>query len=226
MKFSCPRDCCDIEANYKRWLGAVVVLVLALLATLAAPTLVFAEAGKNHSSTAGGGGGIGQVILIIWCVQSRHKPIGGWLLLFFIQLYLGIVVTAVLTVSSIANYYPSTWNGSPLYYLFLLSTVPGLLLRATQTVAGCFLLRTRAWKWVSRLRVLLVADLVCAIISLVIDLASFPDSIVFSVIALIWPLMWLPYFYVSKRVKRVFLTKDWPDAQKPVPNEIKLGYGD
>ncbi len=158
-----------------------------------------------------------QVLLIVWCVQSRQKPIGGWLLLFFIQLYFGVAGSAVITIASIANFDPSSWNGSPLYYLYLLSAVPGLLMRGAEAVVGVGILRTRAWKWVAWLRRVLIADLVFALIGLGIDLVSFPQNIVFSVLALLWPMIWLPYFYMSKRVRRVFATGDWDKSPPETP---------
>jgi hypothetical protein len=37
----------------------------------------------------------------------------------------------------------------------------------------------------------------------------FPDHVILDVIGLVWPLIWIPYFRVSKRVRGVFFTRDW-----------------
>jgi Protein of unknown function (DUF2569) len=188
--------------------GAWLFLLCAVIAAFCQAALG-ADQPKPAPPGIPGCGGLVQIALIVWCVQSRPKPIGGWLLLFFIQLYFGLLLTVVIGAASIPNLRPSTWEGSPLYYLFLLSTVPGPLLRVAQAVVGTGLLKTRNGKWVRWMRGLLIADFVCALIGLGVDVAVFPANIVFSALALIWPMIWLPYFYVSKRVKSVFLTKDW-----------------
>lgn len=54
-----------------------------------------------------------------------------------------------------------------------------------------------------------MVDLILAAISIVIDLVYFEDIKVFSILALIWPLIWLMDFSVSGRVRRVFKTLDW-----------------
>jgi len=42
-----------------------------------------------------------------------------------------------------------------------------------------------------------------------IDKYYFRTNILLSALPMIWPLIWLPYFSVSKRVKKVFQTHDW-----------------
>src|SRR6266481_2399535 len=81
--------------------------------------------------------------LIMWWICSRRKqqPIGGWLLYYFIQLYLGFVLVLFMTVIALENYRPAAWEDCTLYYLFLLSTVPGFLIEIAQVVVATGLLR-------------------------------------------------------------------------------------
>jgi hypothetical protein len=86
----------------------------------------------------------GALIIGLTCWLARKKPIGGWLLFFFIQLYLGLAVAIVLLFAvSLRNYNPALWPSTNLYLLFLLSSLPPLLLLSTQAVIGTFLLTAR-----------------------------------------------------------------------------------
>lgn len=37
-----------------------------------------------------------------------------------------------------------------------------------------------------------------------IDSRFFPDALLLDALSILWPAIWIPYFYFSKRVKRVF----------------------
>ncbi len=61
----------------------------------------------------------------------------------------------------------------------------------------------------SRLRRILWAHLVFAIIKSAIDCKYSPITTIFDGIGVIWPAVWLPYFYRSVREGHVFVPKDW-----------------
>jgi hypothetical protein len=151
---------------------------------------------------------VGLFILIV-CILRRKKEIGGWLLYFLIQMFGGALISVVLLYIGIENYLPGRWSDSALYTLFLLSTIPGALIVTLMAIGAAMLLRTRQWVWVVRLRLLVAADLVTGLISLLIDSLYFPDNLFFSVLALLLPCILLPYLFLSRRVRGVFLTKDW-----------------
>ena len=156
------------------------------------------------------GGAIGALVMWYICPIRKDKEIGGWLLYFYIQLYLGVIVSLIVFAATFSAYEPSTWAKAPdLYPMFLLSAVPGLLLLPAQLVVAEILRRSRDIKWVSILRYVLMADLVMSIVAIAIDTKYFKESVVFDFIGVIWPTIWLPYFYLSKRVRRVFELHDW-----------------
>jgi hypothetical protein len=183
------------------------VAFLVSIVTIVFPSIVFAASESQRPPVPGAA--VGALIMWWICYHRRQQPIGGWLLYYFIQLYVAFAFALFITLISLENYRPSAWEGSNLYYLFLLSTVPGLIIEIAQVIVATGLLRVRDWRWVSYLKMVLVVHLVFVGIAIAIDAMYFQDSIVFDVLALIWPIIWLPYFSKSKRVERVFKTKDW-----------------
>lgn len=159
-------------------------------------------------------GGFALVLtLIIWyvCASRRKKEIGGWLLYYYIQLYIGAFTVALITVGTSESYLPKAWVNSPdLYPLFLLTAIPSLLLYGAQFVVAERLRLSRKYAYVPILRYILFADLAFSLIATVINNKYFVESSVgFTMMTIIWPIIWIPYFYFSKRVKGVFKNRDW-----------------
>ena len=184
------------------------LVALLALALLEAATLYAAD---EQTRGVPGGGACSAIVMYLICSRRKKEEIGGWLLYFYIQLYLGLLVTVVVTAFSYENYLPSTWTEAEpgMYFWFLLSTLPGVVLFPLQLVVAEALRITRraGLRWV--LIGVLAADLLMAIVAFAIDTTYFPDNTILDVVAMIWPVVWIPYFLVSKRVKRVFVTRDW-----------------
>jgi hypothetical protein len=149
------------------------------------------------------------IILIIWfvCAIRRKKEIGGWLLYYYIRLYIGAIIVVVVIVGSRDNYLPEAWINEPdLYPFFLLTTVPGLLLYCAEFVVAEKLRRSRSYAYVPILRYILFANLASSLIAIAINHKYFEGSSqgFFNIMTMIWPIIWIPYFYFSKRVKSVF----------------------
>jgi hypothetical protein len=149
------------------------------------------------------------IILIIWfvCAIRRKKEIGGWLLYYYIRLYMGAIIVVVVMVGSRDNYLPEAWINEPdLYPFFLLTTVPGLLLYCAEFVVAEKLRRSRNYAYVPILRYILFANLASSLIAIAVNNNYFEGSSpgFFNIMTMIWPIIWIPYFYFSKRVKSVF----------------------
>jgi hypothetical protein len=183
-----------------------MVLIIALNVMLF-PTIVLAKTGSR--STQSSGGAVLTLIILWICVRRKKKEIGGWLLLFYIQLYLGIFITIITSISSYTAFMPSSWAYFKVYALFLFSSLPSIIIRLSQAVVGTEALRERSYEMIQRLRILLVIDIVFGILSILIDSHFFPHNMIADFVQLIWPVIWLPYFYKSIRVQKVFDTKDW-----------------
>jgi hypothetical protein len=148
-------------------------------------------------------------IAIIVCIVCRKNAIGGWLLYFYWGAFAGNVMTTFYVLSGIKSYLPGTWHNPSLYWWFLASTLPGLAAEVCLLVAAIALLRIRTWPWVVRIRWILVAGILAGLIAVSIDAKFFPNSLFSDVRSLVFPSIFLPYMFLSTRVRRVFLTKDW-----------------
>jgi len=173
---------------------------------------VFASTDTPVTSAPVGGIGI-LLALIVWyiCASRKKKEIGGWLLYYYIQLYIGAITTVLATVDSFDDFLSETWINKPdLYPFFLLTTVPALLLLCAQFAVAERLRVSRNYIYVPILRYILFADIVYSLIAMAINNRYFEESsAAFTIISIIWPSIWIPYFYFSKRVRSVFKNRDW-----------------
>lgn len=188
-------------------LVAVFLLVLAQISLFASTT----PQSTTHP------GPPGAVIIAIICVLARKQPIGGWLLYYYISLYSGLALSFVVLAASIQNYSPERWQSTERYALAIETTALPLLALIVQAVVATILLKRRELKWLNLLRAVLIGSVICTGITIVFASVFFsPDQTVFDWIALVSLTIWLAYFYASKRVKRVFVSKDWNANVNPV----------
>ena len=169
---------------------------------------------SDTKSTAPLGGAPGALFMWWICSRRKDQPIGGWLLYFYIQLYMSAAVSVLFALLSLKNYNPATWQNMTLYWLWVISVFPAQLLLIVQVVLGSIMLKQRQWKWVQYLMLLFAMDFAFAILSTFIDGWHFPDNVVFNYLAMAYSILWLPYFWRSVRVKAVFQTHDWRIAPK------------
>lgn len=168
----------------------------------------FAQQTSHNSTSSSSAFPIG--ILIIWlCARRRKKPIGGWLAFFFYQVAIGLLVTIIFTIAELHNYNPGIWHDHFRYLLFIISTIPEIVVLLCLVGVSMNLLYYRDWKWVLRVRVMLIAYVVCGVVGGLIDYYYFADNVPLDIYGLIFPSVSLAYFYVSKRVKHVYMTHDW-----------------
>jgi hypothetical protein len=186
--------------------GILVIFVLFALCLLP-DTLLAADSGRSSTPAAGG------VALWVWliCFLRRKRPIGGWLLYYFIGLYGALAVTIVATISSLPNYNPARWDTALHYFLFMVTTVPSNLFLLAQVWLSFSLLRQkgRDWKHIELLRTVLILDVAFSILSIPIDAKLWPEGIFFSSYSGVLSLIWFFYFKKSIRVQYVFKDKHW-----------------
>ena len=145
------------------------------------------------------------------------------MLYYYISLYSGFALSFALLAATIQNLSPGRWQSSDLYALAIESTVLPQLALTLQVVVATILLKRRESKWLNLLRAILIGSVICTGLTIVIDSVYFSqDQTVFDWIALIWLVIWLAYFFTSRRVRRVFVSKDWgtdagPRMRNPPP---------
>jgi hypothetical protein len=182
-------------------------VAVATIVTLLLCTPAFAESSTQSIPPFGGCIGI---LVIYFCVKRRTQEIGGWLLYFYIQLYVALIAEVAVVITGLENYIPGSWAAAPgLYWWFLASTMPAQVSTVAQLILAETLRRSRDATWLAWLRAAFWLDLVFVGLALAIDAKLFRDNLALDGMALLWPMIWLPYLYISKRVKRVFVLKDW-----------------
>jgi len=181
-----------------------------LLATGATTSLANAQTETATSHSNSGYVGISLVILII-CYASRKKPIGGWLLCYYIALYLGTIFTVMMTIGPLDNYNPQNWYEKLRYGLFLASTIPSYVTKLAEIVAATVLLfkRYRSQSTVNMLKIVFVLSILFSVLSGGIHVAQWKDALLADFVRLVWSVVWLFYFSRSHRVEYVFKNKKW-----------------
>lgn len=150
-----------------------------------------------------------SAVLLVLCVLRRKNAIGGWLLYFLAYVFVGGAVTVVNVANSLSVYRPSFWQGTNLYLPFLMSNAPLVLISLAEMATGIGLIRSMSWEWVGRMKLIAAAAIIARLVELGIDIVFFPSAVYGTVVRLIAPSAFLAYLFLSKRVRRVFLTKDW-----------------
>lgn len=155
----------------------------------------------------------GAGLFIAWVIAylSRRRAIGGWLLYFYIQLYLSLLLSFLFLPATLGNLRPSEWDNSKLYVLNLISVVPVLLLTLAEVYAATALLARRTEANVNILRKVLIGLTLASGVALGIDITFFAEAptLLFDTITFIFALIWLAYFYKAKRVRVVFIDHKW-----------------
>lgn len=150
--------------------------------------------------------------LVVWyvCAKRKTREIGGWLLFYYIQLYVGAGVAIVLSLASLDSYRPAAWSENPSAYpLLLLASLPVLGAVLGQVAVAHKLRKTRDGKLLFVLRNMLWAYIAASLVAGLVDSAVFPDAMEMDLFSAFVGAVWLAYFYRSERVRKVFETRDW-----------------
>ncbi len=211
---TCPTRVSRIETLIH--MTSFLVLIVLLVFLVLPENLLAAD--SNRSSTAGGGA------LAFWliCYLARKYPIGGWLLMYFISLYSGFVISIIMTIISFQNYNPLQWDSILHYLIFLITTVPGDFILLIQVYLSFSLLSEsrRDWKHIETLKTVLFLNIIFSLFSIPFDLTLWPDNVIISVYSAVVSLIWFSYFKKSARVKYVFKEKNWDWALLNPPKVV------
>lgn len=180
------------------------------------PTEVLAVASGTQAQNPLGAG-----LFVAWGIAylTRRRAIGGWLLYFYIQQYLSLLVSLLFIPQVIANLSPGGWDSAIRYVLFFLSTVPVLLAEGFGAYAATQLLVARNETNLRLLRRALTVLFMTSGASLAIDIFYFREAsaIVLDVFTFAFAAIWAAYFLKAKRVHLVFVERAWDYAAHAAP---------
>lgn len=162
---------------------------------------------------------------------SRRRKIGGWLLYYYLQLFLSVVLMCVVSLPTVAKQIqPAEWDNASLYVWYVLSTVPVLAVLIGEVALSTVLLFRRNEATLRLLRLTQLALVVVAAASLCIDVVHFdePATIFLDSYSLFFAVVWAWYFRKATRVHMVFVEHSWDyerqQAAKHVPTKAELRY--
>lgn len=194
------------------------ITVLGSVALLISSEVFAAPAGSQGQNAFGAG------LFLAWAIAhlTRRRAFGGWLLYFYIQLYLSLVISLLFLPRVVANLTPTAWDSARLYALFFLSTVPVVLAQVFEAFAATLLLVRRNDTSLRLLRAALIALALCGGASLSLDIAYFSDAptLFFDGLTFGFACIWCLYFWKAKRVQMVFVERAWDYASYSAPREL------
>jgi hypothetical protein len=210
-------------------------LIVAYLLVFTSETqLALAESGATDTSVSSQTIKAPFGLLIAWwiCNSNKRKAIGGWLMYYYIQLFIGIFLVALITLIStetlVFNLNINNWDNEMVqYFLYILSIIPVDLLLVTELVFGSMLLteKFRNRKIYNFLRITLVSQFIFGMISLLININYYPESVIFDILQMMGSVFWFLYFTFSKRVNFVFVENKWdPNVMYPANDENTTRY--
>lgn len=201
-----------VKAN--SWFTAAVFGLFALVLS----SDVLAAASRQGQNTVGAG------LFLAWAIAylTRRRAIGGWLLYFYIQLYLSLLISLLFLPRVLANLDPGSWDSANLYVLFFLSTVPVLLAQAVEAYAATILLARRNEINLRVLRFTLLALAISSGVAFGIDIAYFSDAptLFFDGLTFGFACIWCAYFWRARRVRAVFIDRAWDYASYSAPRVL------
>jgi hypothetical protein len=172
-----------------------------------------ASAADSSTTTPPSYGSPGFLFLLI-AYFTRRREIGGWLMLYYWGLYAGAAVTLFLIASTIGNLAPSEWAAVATWrYVFaVISSLLPVVLMVAEVVVASVLLSKRNLATVQLLRKVMIGFLLANLIAVGLDYAIYIkplEASVLNIYSAIVGCIWLAYFYMSVRVKSVFVTHSW-----------------
>mgnify|MGYP005854213751 CR=1 FL=1 len=207
--------------------NALYTMAVTLVTIFSEAQVALAESGTTSTSASSQTAKalIGIIITITWwiCNSRKRKPIGGWLLYYYMQLFIGTAFSILMTLISIGtlaeNLNVANWGNETMqYFLFVVSFVPSNILLIAELVFGSMLLskKFRNRKFYNFLRIIIAASFVFGLIGFIIDSSYWPENIAFDILEMIGSAFWFLYFTFSKRVKMVIVENKWnPDIMYP-----------
>lgn len=164
--------------------------------------------------------GIAGMLVAYW---RRKEDLGGFLFLYLWQVYAGVIGGVLIVLLSFQSFVPESYQSSRDYHLYLGMVLPTLIVVAAQAVIATMLLAVRTPDMLNVLRGLVVVQALIVIPAAMINSKVDSEQANAFSGALLFPLIWAVYFFVSRRVRHVFETNDWYEkVEQYYPSETKI----
>ena len=147
------------------------------------------------------------LVVAVLSYVRRKQDIGGWLMYFYYWIGAVLVVYLQDALGNYRIFMPFSRIEPARQLALIVAVYPRLLALLGVVVVAVSLLGRREWDLIERLRFMLGVTVVIAVTSVVLDAIYFPR--LQNLIRCVMLVVWLLYFYFSKRVQHVFRTKDW-----------------
>jgi hypothetical protein len=149
------------------------------------------------------------LVCAIVSYMRRKEEIGGWLLYFYFWIWAVFLSYVTNILGHYSVYLPSSKIAPEQRMALIVAVIPRLLVFAAVIGIATVLFRRREWLWVQRLRLVIGAAVVISAVSLVVDVRYFPATLLVNGSRFAGLCVWFLYVCFSKRIRRVFQTKDW-----------------
>ena len=157
-------------------------------------------------------GGLAIIWIVITCITSRKRAIGGWLRLYYYQLYISFVCFgyAILQEGRLsALFHPSDAENHAELVVALLIGIPSVLVEIAEVAISTVLLSQRNGTLLKYLKISLLIDILIAVAAAVIQVLHYKISPIWGIIMTIGPAIRLAYLSLSSRVVSVFRDQNW-----------------
>lgn len=152
-----------------------------------------------------------QILVLLTAYLTRRRPIGGWLLLYYISSIVGLLFTVAFAIGDTHRLARTTFDGpAELGLAWVLTLLPSLTMVVVAAL-GIWLLIRRTPANLRLLRQAMAVDLACMGLGLLTELFywDMPGAAGISLVHLVYAAIWFAYFRRSKRVQRVFAEGRW-----------------
>lgn len=166
------------------------------------------------------------IIACIVCNMRKRSAFGGWLLFFYWQLYSGAVLAVLIFLKNFQIYVPENFSShASSHHWIMVTAVSTIVILSLVVAVGTMLIIVRTRDMLRFLQILLMVQIVAVFAALMVDATYFPDYVAFRVGSLISVGFWIAYFFMSDRVRHVFIWHDWETAVEnihPTPKELSI----
>lgn len=199
-----------------------IVPMLSLLVMF--PALAFAADSPSTAVNTFRGGAFWLMFAVVYF--SRKRAIGGWLLYYYVILFISVFILAISIATVFQNLNPYLWSDKIEYaYMFISILLPimvQVLVIYQSTLLIINILRNK--NNINAVRILkysLLAGIFINLIFGILDMVFDPDNAFFAIMSLVFYSIWSLYFYKSKRVQWVFVLDKWDYQQfKGPPHDV------